>query len=58
MVNSALRGIVMWVGFGQRSVDDMLQVWVNLVYLDDAECQRLTDARKAGAAPTASASNR
>ena len=26
----------MWVGFGERSVDDMLQVWINVVYLDDA----------------------
>jgi hypothetical protein len=39
----------MWVGFGERSVDDMLQVWVNVVYLDDAEFQRLVDARKAKA---------
>ena len=37
----------MWVGFGERSVDDMLQVWVNIVYLDDAEFQRLVDERKA-----------
>jgi hypothetical protein len=37
----------MWVGFGERSVDDMLQVWINVVYLDDAEFQRLVDARKA-----------
>ena len=36
----------MWVGFGERSVDDMLQVWVNVVYLDDAEFQRLVDDRK------------
>jgi hypothetical protein len=36
----------MWVGFGERSVDDMLQVWINVVYLDDAEFQRLVDARK------------
>jgi hypothetical protein len=36
----------MWVGFGERSVDDMLQVWVNVVYLDDAEFQRLVDERK------------
>jgi hypothetical protein len=27
-------------------VDDMLQVWVNVVYLDDAEFQRLVDERK------------
>jgi hypothetical protein len=37
----------MWVGFGERSVDDMLQVWLNIVYLDDAEFARLVEARKA-----------
>ncbi len=37
----------MWVGFGERSVDDMLQVWIDVVYLDDAEFQRLVDERKA-----------
>ena len=37
----------MWAGFGERSVDDMLQVWLDIVYLDDAEFQRLVDARKA-----------
>jgi len=36
----------MWVGFGERSVDDMLQVWVNIVYLEDAEFQRLVDAER------------
>jgi hypothetical protein len=35
----------MWVGFGERSVDDMLQVWINVVYLDDAEFQALVEAR-------------
>jgi hypothetical protein len=45
----------MWVGFGERSVDDMLQVWVNVVYLDDAEFQRLVDARKAKSVSTSSA---
>ena len=44
----------MWVGFGERSVDDMLQVWLNIVYLDDAEFQRLVDERKARPASTAS----
>ena len=48
----------MWVGFGERSVDDMLQVWVNVVYLDDAEFQRLVDARKAKSVSTSSAQNR
>jgi len=37
----------MWVGFGERSVDDMLQVWLDMVYLDYAEFQKLVEARKA-----------
>ena len=37
----------MWAGFGERSVDDMLQVWLNVVYLDDAEFNRLVEERKA-----------
>jgi len=36
----------MWAGFGERSVDDMLQVWLDIVYLDDPEFQRLVAARK------------
>jgi hypothetical protein len=36
----------MWVGFGERSVDDMLQVWVDVVYLDDADFQRMVAERK------------
>ncbi len=36
----------MWAGFGERSVDDMLQVWINVVYLDDAEFNRLVDERE------------
>ena len=42
----------MWVGFGERSVDDMLQVWVNIVYLDDAEFKRLVEERKGGSKDT------
>jgi hypothetical protein len=42
----------MWVGFGERSVDDMLQVWVNIVYLDDAEYARLVAERKQRATDT------
>ena len=46
----------MWVGFGERSVDDMVQVWMDIVYLDDAEFKRLTEERKAkNAAPPLSA---
>ncbi len=42
----------MWVGFGERSVDDMLQVWLDIVYLDDAEFNRLVEERKARPAST------
>ena len=45
----------MWAGFGERSVDDMLQVWLNIVYLDDAEYNRLVDERKAKPASTSTA---
>ena len=38
----------MWAGFGERSVDDMVQVWLNIVYLDDAEFNRMVEERKAG----------
>jgi hypothetical protein len=37
----------MWAGFGERSVDDMLQLWINVVYLDEAEFKRLVEERKA-----------
>jgi hypothetical protein len=42
----------MWVGFGERSVDDMLQVWLDIVYLDDGEFNRLLEERKGKPAPT------
>jgi hypothetical protein len=48
----------MWVGFGERSVDDMVQVWMDIVYLDDAEFKRLVEERKtknAGTTPLVSA---
>ena len=37
----------MWAGFGERSVDDMVQVWLDIVYLDDAEFNRLVAERNA-----------
>ena len=42
-----------WAGFGERSVDDMVQVWLNIVYPDDAEFNRLVQERKAGKALSA-----
>ena len=37
---------LMWAGFGERSVDDMLQVWINVVYMDDDEFKRAVEERK------------
>jgi hypothetical protein len=45
----------MWAGFGERSVDDMLQVWLDIVYLDDAEYTRLVEERKAKPMSTSTA---
>jgi len=36
----------MWAGFGDRSVDDMLQIWLNVVYMDDQEFKRAVEERK------------
>jgi hypothetical protein len=38
---------LMWAGYGERSVDDMLQLRVALVYLEDAEYQAQVAERKA-----------
>jgi len=38
---------LMWAGYGERSVDDMLQCWLGIVYLDDNEYQAEVAARKA-----------
>jgi hypothetical protein len=37
----------MWAGFGERSVDDMDKLWIDVVYLDQAEFDRLVAERKA-----------
>ena len=41
----------MWAGFGERSVDDMVQVWLDMVYLDDPEFNRLVAERNAKKGP-------
>ena len=41
----------MWAGFGERSVDDMVQVWLDVVYLDDGEFNRLVAERSAKKSP-------
>ena len=30
-----------WVGYGDRTVDEMAHAWMNVVYLDDAEYKDL-----------------
>jgi hypothetical protein len=41
----------MWAGFGERSVDDMVQVWLDIVYLEDAEFNRLVAERNGKKGP-------
>jgi hypothetical protein len=35
-----------WVGYGQRTIDEMSFAWVSLFYLDEADYQQRVDARK------------
>jgi hypothetical protein len=39
-----------WVGYGDRTVDEMAHAWMNVVYLTDAEYTALLEERKAKAA--------
>ena len=39
-----------WVGYGDRTVDEMAHAWMNVVYLTDDEYKGLLDERKAKAA--------
>ena len=36
-----------WVGYGDRTVDEMAHAWMNVVYLTDAEYETLVAERKA-----------
>jgi len=36
-----------WVGYGDRTVDEMAHAWMNVVYLSDAEYKALLEERKA-----------
>ena len=35
-----------WVGYGDRTVDEMAHAWMNVVYLSDAEYQQMLTDRK------------
>jgi hypothetical protein len=39
-----------WVGWGDRTVDEMAHVWIDVTYLDQEEFDRITAERKAKAA--------
>jgi hypothetical protein len=41
-----------WVGYGDRTVDEMAHAWMNVVYLTDEEYNAILAERKAGAEPT------
>ena len=41
-----------WVGYGDRTVDEMAHAWMNVVYLNDDEYKALLDERKAKSART------
>ena len=41
-----------WVGWGDRTVDEMAHAWMNVVYITDAEYKAWVEARKARATTT------
>ncbi len=43
-----------WVGWGDRTVDEMAHAWINIVYMKDDEYQAEVEKRKSGAATTSS----
>jgi hypothetical protein len=38
-----------WVGYGERTVDEMAHAWINVIYLSDDEYKALLDERRAKA---------
>jgi mono/diheme cytochrome c family protein len=46
-----------WVGYGDRTVDEMAHAWMNVVYLNDDEYKTLLAERKGNATRAASAQN-
>jgi hypothetical protein len=38
-----------WVGWGDRTVDEMAHAWINIVYMNDADYKAEQDKRRAGA---------
>ena len=42
-----------WVGWGDRTVDEMAHAWVNITYMSDEDLKAEIEKRKAGRATTA-----
>jgi len=42
-----------WVGFGDRTVDEMGHAWINITYMSDQDYEAEVAKRKAAAKPTA-----
>jgi len=47
-----------WVGFGDRTVDEMAHAWVNVTYLSDADYNEWVAHHKPARVPATGASNR
>jgi hypothetical protein len=41
-----------WIGWGDRTVDEMAHAWINITYMSDDDFQKEVDARKAKMATT------
>ena len=41
-----------WIGWGDRTVDEMAHAWINITYMSDEDFQKEVDARKAKMATT------
>jgi hypothetical protein len=46
-----------WVGYGDRTVDEMAHAWMNVVYLSDEEYQQMLTDRKTKTAKVNTAPN-
>ena len=47
-----------WVGYGDRTVDEMAHAWVNVTYMNDADYRAAIEERKKAVGSTTNASER
>ena len=48
----------MWVGYGDRTVDEMAHAWVNVTYMNDEDYRAEVKARRETMAPTTTSAER